>query len=194
MYLRIRSAGLWRDPHAWSRALLVLLVLGAGWTWASRVPGSLASLGQIPSPREGFPAPDFTLDSLSGQPTSLASLRGQVVILNLWASWCGPCQAEMPTIERVYLSERSRGLAVLAVNSTFQDSEPSARAFARRFGLTYPILLDRDGSVSRTYLLHALPTTYIVDRHGIIRAVVLGGPMAEGFLRSTVEPLLLEAP
>jgi cytochrome c biogenesis protein CcmG, thiol:disulfide interchange protein DsbE len=193
--MRMRAAGsLWRDPRQWTLALLVLLILGAGWTWASRVPGSLASQGQIPSPREGFPAPDFTLDSLGGQPTSLSSLRGQVVVINLWASWCGPCQAEMPTIERVYRIERSRGLAVLAVNTTFQDSELSARAFARRFGLTYPILLDREGSVSRTYLLRALPTTYIVDRRGIIRAVVLGGPMAEGFLRSTVEPLVQEAP
>lgn len=184
----------WREPRAWSAALLVLLVLGAGWTWASRVTGSLASRGPLASPREGFLAPAFSLDTLGGRAISLASVRGQVVIINLWASWCGPCQAEMPVIEKVYLSEGSRGLTVLAVNTTFQDSEPSAQAFARRFGLTFPILLDRDGTVSRTYLLRALPTTYIVDRRGIIRTVVLGGPMAEGFLRSAVEPLLREAP
>lgn len=194
MHMTMRAASMWREPRTWSVALLVLLVLGAGWTWSSRLSGSLASRGQIAAPREGFPAPDFTLVSLSGRPISLSSLRGQVVVINLWASWCGPCQAEMPAIERVYLSERSHGLAVLAVNTTFQDSEASARAFAQRLGLTYPILLDRDGSVSKTYLLRALPTTYIVDRRGIIRAVVLGGPMAEGFLRSTVQPLLQEAP
>jgi peroxiredoxin len=172
----------------------VFILLGLAWTWASRVPGSLASPSQLASPREGFAAPAFSLVTQSGQPMSLASLRGQVVLINLWASWCGPCQAEMPVIEKVYQSERHRGLAVLAVNTTFQDSDSSARAFARRFGLTFPILFDRDGTVSKTYLLHALPTTFIVDRRGIIRTVVLGGPMAEGFLRSAIDPPLREAP
>lgn len=190
----MRAENAWRDPRNWSVAILVVLLLGGGWTWASRIHGSLAAQGQIPTPREGFPAPNFSLDALNGQPISLSSLRGQVVVINLWASWCGPCQAEMPVIEKVYLSEHSRGLAVLAVNTTFQDNELNARAFAQRFSLTYPVLLDRDGSVSKTYLLRALPTTYIVDRRGIIRTIVLGGPMAEGFLRSTVEPLLQEAP
>jgi thiol-disulfide isomerase/thioredoxin len=190
----MRLGSIWRDARAWSTALLVLLLLGTVWTWASRVPGSLAAQGRIPSPREGFPAPGFTLDSLSGQPTSLSSVRGHVVILNLWASWCGPCQAEMPVIQQVYQNERSRGLAVLAVNTTFQDSEQSAQAFAERLGLSYPILLDRDGSASKAYLLRALPTTFLIDRRGVIRTVVLGGPMAEGFLRSAVEPLLEEAP
>ena len=190
----MRIGRMWRDPRAWSVVLLALLLLGASWTWASRVPGSLAAQGRIPSPHEGFPAPNFSLVALDGRPISLSSLRGQVVVINFWASWCGPCQAEMPAIERVYLSEHNRGLAVLAVNTTFQDSELSAHAFAQRFGLTYHVLLDRDGSVSRMYLLRALPTTYIVDRRGIIRTVVLGGPMTEGFLRSVIEPLLQEAP
>ena len=183
-----------RDPRHWTTLLLVLLLLGSGWTWASRTPASLASLGPLPSPQEGFPAPDFRLRTLSGAPLSLSSDRGSVVVVNFWASWCGPCRGEMPVIERVYGDDHARGLAVVAVNTTFQNSESDARAFAQELGLTFPIVLDPDGSVSRTYLLRALPTTYIVDRHGIIRAVILGGPMTQALLRSKVEPLLQEAP
>jgi thiol-disulfide isomerase/thioredoxin len=179
------------DPRHWNALLLALLLLGAGWTWASRAP---AALGRLPSPQEGFPAPDFTVRTLSGAPLSLSSDRGSVVVVNFWASWCGPCRGEMPVIERVYRDDHSHGLAVIAVNTTFQNSERDARAFAQELGLTFPIVLDPDGSVSRTYLLRALPSTYIVDRHGIIRTVILGGPMTQALLRSRVEPLLQEAP
>ena len=115
-------------------------------------------------------------------------------MVNFWASWCGPCRSEMPVIEQVYGDDHDRGLSVIAINTTFQNSQAEARAFARELGLTFPIVLDLDGSVSKTYLLRALPSTYIVDRHGIIRAVILGGPMTEALLRSKVEPLLQEAP
>jgi thiol-disulfide isomerase/thioredoxin len=131
---------------------------------------------------------------LGGGATALSQYRGRVVVINLWASWCGPCRLEMPVIQRVYAADRHRGLAVLAVNTTYQDSTTAARQFARTLGLSFPILLDRDGQVSRTYLLRALPSTYIVDREGIVRSVMLGGPMTEALLRSKVEPLLQEAP
>src|SRR5690348_4650161 len=183
-----------REPRHWTAILLALLLLGAGWTWATCAPASLASLGRLPSPREGLPAPDFTLRSLSGGSLSISSERGSVVVVNFWASWCGPCRSEMPVIEQVYGDDHDRGLSVIAINTTFQNSQAEARAFARELGLTFPIVLDLDGSVSKTYLLRALPSTYIVDRHGIIRAVILGGPMTEALLRSKVEPLLQEAP
>ncbi len=182
-----------RDPRRWTAIALAVLLLGAGWTWLSRVPEPTTS-NLTPSPREGFPAPDFQLDSLSGGRVSLSAYRGQVVVVNLWASWCGPCRSEMPMIQRVYAAERDRGLVVLAINGTFQDSEAAAQTFAAQYGLTFPILLDRDGAVSRTYQLRALPSTYVVDRRGIIRAVVFGGPMSEAFFRSKVDPLLGEAP
>jgi peroxiredoxin len=182
-----------QDPRRWRAIALAVLLVGAGWTWLSRVAEPIAS-NRTPNPQEGFPAPEFQLDSLSDGRVSLSTYRSQVVVINLWASWCGPCRAEMPMIQRVYAAERNRGLVVLAVNGTFQDSEPAARAFATQYGLTFPILLDRDGAVSRRYQLRALPSTYVVDRRGIIRAVVFGGPMSEAFFRSTVDPLLQEAP
>ena len=185
--------GLLRDRRRWLVIALTILALGAGWTWLSRAPSAGVSSGVV-SPREGFLAPDFTLKTLDGQTTSLSSQRGKVVVINLWASWCGPCRAEMPAIQKVYASEENRGLTVLAVNGTFQDSATNASAFAQQYGLSFPILLDADGRVSREYLLSALPSTYIVDRRGIIRAVVVGGPMSEAFVRSKIEPLLQEAP
>lgn len=116
------------------------------------------------------------------------------MVVNLWTSWCPPCRAEMPAIENVYQANKERGLEVLAVNSTYQDSETSAAAFVQELGLTFPILLDRDGSVSNRYQLRALPTTYFIDRQGTIRSVVPGGPMSESLIQSKIADLLAEAP
>jgi peroxiredoxin len=183
-----------RDPRRWWAFAVALLLLGAGWTWLARVPASIASAGQIPSPREGFPAPDFTLHTVGGQAATLSAYRGKVVILNLWASWCGPCRAEMPAIQKVYAANRDRGLEVLAINSTIQDTAVDAQAFAQNLSLTFPILLDPDGAVSRRYLLRALPSTFFIDRKGVIRTVVFGGPMSAATVETKIEALLLEAP
>src|SRR5512147_651046 len=172
------------ERRRWWLLTAVILGAGLGWTWLTRVPASAAGAGQIASPREGFPAPDFTLETPDGAEVTLAGLRGQGVILNLWASWCLPCRAEMPAIQKVYDLNRGRGLAVLGLNSTFQDREPAALQFVQDLGLTFPILLDRDGAVSRRYRLRALPTTFFIDRGGIIRSVVVGGPMSPAVLQS----------
>lgn len=178
----------------WWAASILILLLGAAWAWHSRVPASIAEAGRLPSPREGFPAPDFTLDGLDGSPIRLSDLRGRVVILNLWTSWCGPCRTEMPALQRAYAANWDRGLEVLAVNSTIQDSESDVAAFVDDLGLTFPVLLDRDGAVSRRYLLRALPTTFFIGRDGTIRSVVVSGPMSEALIQSKVESLLREAP
>lgn len=160
------------------------------YSWLSAVPASATTGGLTPSPREGLAAPDFQLELLGAGRVQLSGLRGQIVIVNLWASWCPPCRAEMPALERVYEANRERGLEILVVNTTFQDSEAGAAEFVREFGLTFPIALDRTGEVSRTYLLRALPTTFFIDREGIIRKVILGGPMSETTLQTAVEELL----
>jgi len=179
----------------WRLTFAVLLALSAGWTWLSRVPERATTGGAPPpSPREGFSAPDFTLERLNGEPITLSDLRGQVVLINLWATWCPPCRAEMPAIEQVYRDLGAQGFVVLAVNTTFQDREADAAAFVTQYGLTFPVLLDRDGAVSNRYQLRGLPTSFFVDRQGVIRSVVVGGPMSETLIRSKVEDLLKEAP
>ena len=178
--------------YLWKIFTLVVLVLSGLWFWRTAVPSDAIIGGLIPSPREGFLAPDFTLETLDGQTITLSDLRGKVVMVNLWASWCPPCRAEMPAIEQIYQANKTRGLEVLAVNTTNQDSEEAAAQFAQDFGLTFPILLDRDGTVSRRYQLQALPSTYFIDRQGVIRAIVPGGPMSETLIQTKIEDLLVE--
>jgi cytochrome c biogenesis protein CcmG/thiol:disulfide interchange protein DsbE len=178
----------------WLSLAAIILLAGSGWIWISAVPDSETTGGRIPSPREGFLAPDFTLELIGGGEVTLSDERGKVVIVNLWASWCPPCKAEMPAIEEVYLANQDRGLEVLAVNTTFQDQEAAAVDFIGEFGLTFPILMDRTGEVSRQYLLRAMPSTFFIDREGIIRKVIIGGPMSEATLQTAVEELLGAGP
>jgi peroxiredoxin len=100
----------------------------------------------------------------------------------------------MPAIQNVYEKNKERGLEVLAVNTTYQDSEQAAASFIEEFNLTFPIPLDRTGTVSRQYQLRALPSTYFVDRMGVIRKVIIGGPMSETALQTTVEEILEGGP
>lgn len=146
--------------------------------------------GGIPVPRQGFLAPDFGLPNSQGEIVRLSSLRGQPVIINLWASWCTPCRAEMPAIQKVYEQYKDQGLVVLGVNATNQDNPQNAVQFVEDMGLTFPILFDMDGEVSQQYLLSALPTTFFVDGSGTIQEVVVGGPMAEALLKIRVEQLI----
>lgn len=179
----------------WEILMLVSLVTATLWTVVSRVPSAVgAPLSSSPSPREGFLAPDFTLDTLDGKKVTLSELRGKIVIINLWATWCPPCRAEMPALENAYEQYKDSEVIILGLNVTNQDSEKDIPPFVKEFGLTFPILLDRDGSVSTLYQLKALPTTYFVNREGIIRTVVIGGPMSETFIRSKIEALLQEIP
>ena len=181
-----------RDSKRWAGITLVILVVGAGWIGLSAVPAYSTTGGLIPSPKEGFLAPDFTLETLDGGEITLSELRGQPVILNLWASWCPPCRAEMPALQRVYEANRESGLEILAVNMTSQDSQSSAETFVDQNALTFTIPLDRLGLVSNIYQSRALPSTFFVDRQGVIQKVVIGGPMSEVLIVSEVEMLLSE--
>lgn len=173
-------------------ASLAVLLLGAGWTlYSTTLPGAEGQQG-IAAPQQGFPAPHFQLDTLKNEAVALADLEGQVVLLNFWATWCGPCRQEMPAMQRIYDEYQAQGLVVLAVNTTFNDNRQAAAEFAEEYGLTFPILLDEQAQVSEQYRLMATPTTYFIGRDGVIREVVLGGPMAEALLRTRVEDLLAE--
>lgn len=169
-----------------------LLLLGLLWIGFSADPSGASTNGQIPAPQKGFLAPDFTLETMSGTAYKLSDLRGQVVLVNLWASWCLPCRAEMPAIQKVYEELKERGLVVLAVNSTSQDNVNSVEAFVAEYGLTFPVLMDYDGTVARLYQLKSLPTSFFIGRDGLIRNMIVGGPMSETTLRTQIESLLDE--
>lgn len=177
----------------WNLLMLATLALGVAWTVISRVPSAVgAPLSSSPSPREGFFAPDFTLDTLQGGQVRLSDLRGKIVVINFWASWCLPCRAETPALQNSYERYKDSGVVILGVNLTDQDSLNDVKDFVRQFGLTYPILLDRDGSTSLRYRIQGLPSTYFLNRAGVIRTVVVGGPMSETFIASKIEALLQE--
>ena len=118
------------------------------------------------------PAPAFTRPDLSGAPVSLASLRGKVVLLNFWATWCGPCRAEMPHFIEWQQQYGALGLQVVGVS--IDDSEPPVRAFARNLRLNYPVVMG-DGRLVEEYGgILGVPVTFLIDRQGIIRARING--------------------
>lgn len=172
---------------------VIVLLLGLVWIGLNADPGG-ASNEKISSPRPGFLAPDFTLQTIDGETVTLSDLRGQAVLVNIWASWCSPCRAEMPAMQRVYEDYKSKGLVILAVNSTVQDSAESARSFAAELGLTFPIQLDIEGIATRLYEAQGLPASFFIGRDGIIREVVSGGPMSEVLLRTRIESILETMP
>jgi peroxiredoxin len=176
----------------WNLGLLVILLLGLGWIQFSSVTGESAIESQISVPQQGFIAPDFTLEMNTGEMLTLSDLRGKVVLVNFWASWCPPCRAEMPAMESVFNKYKDRGFIILAVNSTIQDQKSSAIEFAEKYGLTFPVLFDYDGSATNIYRIDALPTSFFIDRDGIIHDVVVGGPMPEALLNERIEKLLGE--
>ena len=192
--MRIKSglSSIFENSRRWFIFTLVILAIGIGWAFASRSTINATHI-EMPqsSPKEGFTAPDFTSDLMGGGQVTLTALRGKVVLVNLWASWCPPCRAEMPAIEKAYRAFKPQGFEVLAVNATNQDSETAATTFIKELDLTFPIPLDPKGEVSTQYGLRGLPSSFIIDRKGIIRSVVVG-PMSEALLQSKVEELLKE--
>jgi cytochrome c biogenesis protein CcmG, thiol:disulfide interchange protein DsbE len=173
------------------RALYIaILVAALAWIFASADRASVSTAGEIPAPREGFLAPDFSLQTPEGETVSLSELRGQAVLVNLWATWCPPCRAEMPAIQKLYDEYKDQGFMVLAVNMTYQDNPQSVLPFTRENNLTFPILLEETGEMARKYELRSLPSSFFVNRDGIIQEVVIGGPMSEALLRTRIESIL----
>jgi cytochrome c biogenesis protein CcmG/thiol:disulfide interchange protein DsbE len=157
----------------WSFLMAAAFVAGAAWIWAGRVPegANRPAAGLPPAPAIGHPAPDFTLPTVAGDTFTLSALRGKPVILNFWATWCPPCRAELPELEAAH--ERYAGqVIVVGVN----QMEPAANvaAFAGQIGLAFPLPLDAQGDVSRQYAVRSLPTTFFVDREGVIRRIQTG--------------------
>lgn len=146
-------------------AAAVLLMAGL-WTaylllWPDTVAGATAS---VPV---GAPAPDFALKTWDNQSYKLADLRGKAVLINFFTTWCPSCRAEAPILQTAFQEYESRGFVVLAIN--LDESNVTVRSFQERLGLTFPIVIDKAERVARSYGIIPLPTSYLLDRNGVVR-------------------------
>ena len=137
------------------------------------------------------PAPNFTLKSLSGKNLKLSEMTGNVVLINFWASWCGPCRQEMPLLNDLHNKYESLGFTVIGVN--VEEQSDAARGFISDYPVDFPILLDNNNQVSKLYNVVAMPTTVVVDRDGNLRFLHKGyKPGDEQEYRKMVKTLIRE--
>lgn len=117
----------------------------------------------------GAPAPAYATVALNGDSVSLASLRGKVVLFNIWATWCHPCRAEIPELRALHAKYRDRGLELVGVSVDADGTDDAIKAFMDEFRMTYPIWRDPDERVSTRFLAIGVPATYLIDREGVLR-------------------------
>jgi peroxiredoxin len=132
--------------------------------------GTTAGYAAMPVP--GTVAPNFTLKSSADKNVKLSELRGQVVMINFWATWCAPCRQEMPLLNRIYEQYRKSGFVLLGVN--IDDKPETAKALAQQLGISFPVLFDTDKQVSQRYDVDAMPSTVLIDRSGKVRYIHRG--------------------
>jgi cytochrome c biogenesis protein CcmG/thiol:disulfide interchange protein DsbE len=155
-------------PRAWlvvAAILPLVLLLAWGALLATTGQSSVgASIGQT--------APDFALADLDGNPVRLSDLRGRAVVLNFWASWCGPCVEEFPLLRQAAEAHGAGEVAVVGI--VFRDGSEAARAFMQRFGATWPSAMDPGEDVALDYAVSAPPHTFFIDREGVVRGHQIG--------------------
>lgn len=156
-------------------AVVAVVLIAAIWVFTGRSSEPQGqAMGEVRRP-----APSFVSPALDGGSISLADYRGQVVLLNFWGTWCEPCKRELPALQAAHEQLGSQGLAVIGVNLTGNEllqggDEAQIRAFLDQYGVTYPIALDRDGTISNDYRVFPLPTSFFIDAEGAIRYVHIG--------------------
>ncbi len=144
------------------------------------------------APPAGADAPPLALRDTTGRDVSLAGLRGKVVAVNFWATWCGPCRQEIPDLARVYEAHRGRCFELLGVAEE-SGGRDDVIAAARRLGINYPVLLDERGVAGDAFRIPGYPRTFLIDVNGKVRNVFAGAVERE-VLESALAPLLAEAP
>lgn len=146
------------DVHRRVRSLAPVALLSA-----------LLSTTLFAAPEAGKSAPDFALRTLNEGNLRLSEFRGDVVIVNFWATWCGPCQQELPRLERLHQRYEKAGLVLLGIN--LDDDMDRGRTMSQRLGLSFPMLFDRTKEVARLFQLESMPMTVFIDREGVVRHV-----------------------
>jgi thiol-disulfide isomerase/thioredoxin len=150
-----------------TRASVAALVSAVAAALLIAVPASNAASGS-------GPAPQFTLDSRAGSKISLAQYKGQVVMLNFWASWCGPCRQEMPLLENIYKKYNKMGFTLIGVNVEPESKDAEGFLKQLQMPVSFPVIYDKDSTVSKAYDVQGMPSTVIIDRKGNIRVLHRG--------------------
>ncbi len=167
--------------NRWHLAFVTILIFGGVWLWASQVPLLAQSIRHAPQPAIDYPAPDFTLNTLDGKTFKLSAQRGTPVVLNFWATWCGPCQDELPAVQAT-AARYANQVQVIGVDQA--EAPAVVQAYVKEFQLTYPVVLDKDNGVANHYNVKGMPTTFFIDGNGVIRHLWMGGmnriTLAEG--------------
>lgn len=157
-------------------------------TATSAAENSSELVSAVPAAVE-FPAPSLTLQDTKGLPRSLADYKGQVVLVNNWATWCPPCKAEMPTLQSYYDAHRQQGFVLIAVEAG--DPEQDVAQFVSEYALTFPVWLDPQNLSLQAFRNDALPNSYVIDRRGVVRLAWVGA-ISQAMLEKYVTPLLEE--
>ena len=185
---RTRVVGVLLGFSAAAAVVVVLALVELRTQGTSAVGGFTVANYQARAEAQNTPAPDFELPSLEdGEPIRLSSFRGDVIVLNFWASWCAPCRLEAPGLRRVSERYRDEGVRFLGVD--YRDDEAAARAFVEEFRLKYPSVSDPSGSLADDYGLIGFPTTFIIDPEGTIRYRFVGY-LDEAVLERSVNDVL----
>jgi len=163
---------------------LLLLGLGACSVVPFALPGTSpsSSSSRSTAARIGSFPPEIDLVSMTGDRIVLSQLVGRPVLLNFWATWCGPCRAEFPAFVRKAKQYKDQGFVILGVNTQDANSDDGVLTFMRNTNVNFPIVRDRDDRLSRVYNIRGLPTSFFIDRQGIIRDIVIGGPITDDFI------------
>lgn len=152
---------------------------------AERIEPTVAE-GQV---KIGAPAPHFRLQATDGRVVDLSELKGQAVVLNFWATWCGPCRAEMPELEAAYQENRDNGLQLIGIEISKSGNADQSAIFLKQAGATFPNVRDQDSLMEQRYIKRpAYPTTIFIDREGVISYVQLG-PMNKEFIKERLNDL-----
>ncbi len=168
----------WGVALAWILVIALLVILGLGLLRSQRGPVSV-----------GEPVPDFTLTTFDGEEISAAELKGRVVLINFWASWCKPCEREAADLQAAWEVYSDRG-DVVFLGVDYIDTEPEARKYLERFAITYPNGPDLGTRIAQAFRIRGVPETYILDREGSLVRVQIGPYTSLAEIRADLDPLL----
>lgn len=157
-----------RELMRWPPASFILIAVAAGLACRSKdaTPDELTAAENV---EVGRPAPSYSATTMAGDSVSLSSLRGKVVMLNVWATWCGPCRKEIPELRAIHATYKSRGLELVGVTVDTEGMDDAILKFAKEFQMEYPIWRDPAERVSARFRVIGLPATFLIDRQGILR-------------------------